>query len=115
MSSPSGDIFIEDYTEKSIIVYGPGTVEIKDMLRKFGKWKRLRRREVPKFAWIVPKKHKDKLIKLISEELGGPEPVTYSIDDVLECIDITAKNLGLSKKRVEDIVFGEYPQLRPTL
>jgi len=119
------DVIVEDYTPKSIIVYGGGTREIKEQLKKLGgRWKKLRLRETPKFAWILPKAARPSVEALIGKPLKPPpspvqiirlkpKPSKPSTQVVRKCIRQTSQITGYPENEVEEVVFEEYPQYRP--
>jgi hypothetical protein len=125
-------INIEDYTKNSIIVYGPGTLKIKDELRKLGSWRPLKQRTDPKKAWIIPKSKEEQVVKLIEskgkikpkksaakERTQKSEKPPIPIITYIDCVEQTAKVLGMNKDEVYKIVDrvyypekGKSPKLR---
>ena len=125
-------IYIEDYTKNSIIVYGPGTLKIKDELRKLGSWRPLKQRTDPKKAWIIPKSKEEQVVKLI-ESKGKIKPKKSAAKErtqksknppipiitYIDCVEQTAKVLGMNEDEVYKIVDkvyypdkGKSPKLR---
>jgi len=106
------DISVEDYTAKTIIVYGPGTLKIKDELRKLGSWKPLRLRKTPKEAWIIPKRHEAKVMSIIGAPKGHSKGDSkgHSREEILVCIAQTSEITQVEEEEVKDIVFQKYPQ-----
>ena len=73
------DITVEEYTSKSIIVYGSDTIQIKEELKKLGgKWihlsKKTKKEHHPDKAWVFQSTKKVDVLKIIKKESPRVSP-----------------------------------------